>query len=302
MGTYPQVGVIDGYSILAGHGPQRNFRVSTEARPKPDHVEAGPLSGRIIEPMKRWEIHLGDNSAGFRYDLEFHGDLAPIDAGRLNQRSKKTGELVDFSHFVQCGRIRGQLVIDGKSRDLDAKSWFGLRDRSWGVRPRVGQAPLLQQGDPQFGKHDWLTARIGDRSVFYILAGGSQARPPYLLGAGLSDADGEIKVTAVERKTRWDANGRFQGATATLKTERGDTVELEVAAPSATLYLRGGLYGGLNGVHQGQARGPLVLESESWHTNDPRVLTDVAGLNDHVVKVQAKTGSGFGIYEVAAGT
>lgn len=301
-GTYPQVGVIDGFSMLAGVGPQRNVRASIEARPTRSVAEAGPLRAEIVEPLKRWRLHLGENDQGFSYDLEFEGDLAPIDAGRMCQRSKKTGQLVDFSHFVQVGKIRGRLTIDGKSRDLDGKSWLGLRDRSWGVRPRVGAAPLAQQGDPRFGKHDWVLGRIGDRAVFYILAGGGPNRPPYLLGAGLSGPEGEIKVTAVERTTEWDANKRFLGAKATLKTERGETVELEVKKPSATLYLRGGLYGGLNGVEQGQARGGLVCESDRWQTDDPSVVAEIAGLNDHICKIESKTGSGFGIYEVASGT
>jgi hypothetical protein len=301
-GTYPQVGVIDGFSMLAGVGPQRNVRASIESRPTRTVAEAGPLRAEIVEPLKRWRIQLDENDQGFSYDLEFEGDLAPIDAGRMNQRSKKTGALVDFSHFVQVGRIKGRLTIDGKARDLDGKSWLGLRDRSWGVRPRVGAAPLGEQGDPQYGRHDWVLGRIGDRAVFYILAGGSPTRAPYLLGAGLSGPDGEIKVSSVERKTEWDANGRFKGAKATLKTESGETVELEVKSPSASLYLRGGLYGGLNGIHQGEPRGGLVCETDRWATNDPAVLAEVAGLNDHICKLESKTGSGFGIYEVAAGT
>lgn len=302
MGTYPQVGVIDGFSMLAGNGPQRNFRASIEARPRRNLVEAGPLAAEIVEPLERWRLHLGENDAGFSYDLEFEGDLAPIDAGRMVQRSRKTGALVDFSHYVQVGRVKGRLVIDGAARDLDAKTWLGLRDRSWGVRPRIGQAPLREQGPPQYGRHDWVFGRIGDRAVFYILAGGSATRPPYLLGAGLSGPDGEIKVTSVERKTEWDANGRFRGAKATLQTASGETIDLEVKAPSATLYLRGGLYGGLNGIEQGMPRGGLVCETDRWATNDPAVLTEAAGLNDHVCKLESKTGSGFGIYEVAAGT
>lgn len=302
MGTYPQTGVIDGFSILAGLGPQRNFRVSAEKRPADHLVEAGPLRAEIVEPLKRWRLHLGENDAGFSYDLEFEGDLAPIDAGRLHQRSRKTGVLLDFSHFVQVGRVHGRLVIDGVARDLDAKTWLGLRDRSWGVRPRPGLAPLAEQGSPEHGKHDWVFGRIGNRAVFYILAGGGPTRPPYLLGAGVSGPEGEIKVTAVERKIAWDANKRFQGAEASLRTETGETIDLRLSAPTATLYLRGGLYGGLRGVHQGEARGGLVCEHETWATSDPSVLSGAAGLNDHICKLESKTGSGFGIYEVAAGT
>ncbi len=302
MGKYPQPGVIDGFGMLVEKGGrQRNFRASREGTVKETKLEAGPLSAEIVEPMKRWRLKLGENDAGFSYDLEFEGDLAPIDAGRINKRSRKTGALVDFSHFVQVGRVSGKLVIDGKTREISGDSWFGLRDRSWGIRPNTGEEPPKEAPHPTLGRHDWVCARVGDRGVFYMLAGGG-SRGPHLLGAGLSDANGEIKVSSVERTLDWDESGRFQGARATLETESGETVELRVSAPIETLYLRGALYGGWRGQKQGQKRGPLHCESERWSTTDPKLLTEIAGLNDHLVRFETASGSGFGIYEVASGT
>jgi hypothetical protein len=302
MGRYPQAGVVDGFAMLVDRGQQRNFRASREGDIEERKLEAGPLSAEITEPLKRWRIRLAPNDAKFSYDLEFEGDLAPIDAGRIERRSRKTGALLDFSHFVQVGRVHGTLEIDGVKRELERDSWFGLRDRSWGVRPGAGDQPpaASEAPHPTAGKHDWVCARVGDHAVFYMIAGGG-SRGPHFLGGGLSDARGEIKLASVERVLDWDERGFFRGARAELRTESGETIELRASAPAATLYLRGGLYGGWRGMRQGMRRGGLVCEADRWTTSDPKVLAEVSGLNDHVVRFESARGDGFGIYEVASG-
>ena len=300
MGRYPQAGVVDGFAILAERGTQRNFRASREGLGDERRLEAGPLSAEILEPLARWRLRLADNPAGFSCDLEFIADLAPIDAGRIERRSRKTGALLDWCHFVQVGRIEGRLVVDGVVRTLAPDSWFGLRDRSWGIRPGAGEALPTEAPSPTAGRHDWLLGRVGDRAVFYLLSGGGN-RGPHLLGAGLSGPDGETKVTAVERVLDWDDRGRFQGARASLRTEAGEAIELRASPPAATVYLRGGLYGGWRGLSQGMRRGSLVCESERWATGDPAAIAAFAGLNDHICRLETDAGSGFGIYEVASG-
>lgn len=300
MGRYPQAGVIDGFASLVGPGGQRNFRASREATAGERRLEAGPLSAEIVEPLRRWRLRLGDNETGFSYDFEFDGDVAPIDAGHIERRSRKTGALLDWSHFVQVGRVQGKLTVDGATRELTADSWFGLRDRSWGIRPGAGAEPPKEAPSPTAGKHDWVLGRIGNQAFFYLLSGGG-SRGPHLLGAGLSGPGGESKVTAVERVLDWDERGRFRGARATLRTESGETLGLTAGAPAATIYLRGGLYGGWRGLAQGMPRGSLVCEGERWATDNPAVVAEVAGLNDHLCRFESEKGSGFGIYEVASG-
>jgi hypothetical protein len=300
MGHYPRAGVVDGFSILVERGAQRNFRASAERAPSERRLEAGPLSAEILEPLRRWRLRLGENEANVSYDLEFVADLPPIDAGRIERRSRKTGALLDWSHFVGLGRVEGRLAIDGIARSLSPDSWFGLRDRSWGIRPGASEAPPSEPPSPTAGRHDWAVARVGDRAVFYLLSGGG-SRGPHLLGAGLAGPKGETKVTSVERILDWDERGRFRGARASLRTEAGEAVELRVSPPAATIYLRGGLYGGWRGLSQGMRRGPLVCESERWSTGDPALVAEVAGLNDHLCRFETESGSGFGIYEVASG-
>ena len=71
----------------------------------------------------------------------------------------------------------------------------------------------------------------------------------------------------------------------------------------STAFMRGGLYGGWQGLRQGQPRGPLVVESERWDLSDPSMLAEAAGLNDHVCAVTDNNDSetGIGIFELNHG-
>ncbi len=146
MGRYPQTGVVDGFSVLVDGASQRNFRVSCEGSPEATKIAAGPLSAEVVEPLRTWRLRLDENESKLAYDLSFHGDLAPIDAGRMHRRSKRTGALLDFSHFVQVSKIEGRIEIDGRRHEISPDSWFGLRDRSWGIRPRSSAEIAPAQG------------------------------------------------------------------------------------------------------------------------------------------------------------
>ncbi|MGH7896995.1 MAG: hypothetical protein ACREQQ_03535 [Candidatus Binatia bacterium] len=299
MGTYAEAGVVDGFSILVDGSSQRNFRVSREGTWTERRVEAGPLSAEVVEPLRRWRARLAENPSGLSFEIDFEGDLSPIGPLKMERVSRKTGAVLDMGHLVQVGRVSGRIVVDGVSRELSPDSWFGLRDRSWGVRPGAGNEPPKEPPHPTAGRHDWVLGRVGERAVFYMLAGGG-SRGPHLLGAAWATREGEEKLVSVERRLEWDDRGRFRGAVAKLATGGGKTVELRASAPAATIYLRGGGYGGWQGFAHGKPRGALVTECDRWQTIEPEV-TEFAGLNDHVVRFDSDLGSGFGIYEVASG-
>ncbi|MGH7805793.1 MAG: hypothetical protein ACREQJ_15710 [Candidatus Binatia bacterium] len=300
MGRYPQNEVVDGFSLLVDGATQRNFRVSREGSPDEKRIAAGPLSAEVVEPLRTWRLRLDENESKLAYDLTFHGDLVPIDVGRMHRRSRRTGALLDFSHFVQVGRVEGRIAIDGQRHEITPDSWLGLRDRSWGIRPGAGHVPNDEAPSATAGKHDWVLARVGDSAAFYFLGGGG-GRPPVFLGAGVVGPKGAENVVSVERTLDWDPDGRFRGSHAVLATESGRKLELSAAAPRSTLYLRAGLYGGLDGKVQGQRRGPLVVEADEWRLDDRDLLAERTGLNDHVCEFRSTLGSGFGIYEVASG-
>lgn len=85
LGTYPNIGIMDGYVIVRHDNMQHNLSLSRhlESRltnqPERDRAEAqlGPLSIKVLEPLQRWGVHLDNNDYGLRCELEFEGRTVP---------------------------------------------------------------------------------------------------------------------------------------------------------------------------------------------------------------------------------
>ena len=69
-----------------------------------------------------------------------------------------------------------------------------------------------------------------------------------------------------------------------------------------SILLRGGMYGGLNGIIHGMKQGPLVVSGERWEPSDPRQNPITKGLIEHVVEVTCDGERGSGIFELSFGT
>ncbi|MDX2277897.1 MAG: hypothetical protein NW206_20800 [Hyphomonadaceae bacterium] len=82
------------------------------------------LTVRTIEPMRSYQF--GYDSFGCKMDLRWDATMQPHNTG-FPDHSKEWGS----SHFEQCGRMTGTIVLDGET--LDVNCWSN-RDRSWGPR------------------------------------------------------------------------------------------------------------------------------------------------------------------------
>ena len=301
MGRYPQAGVVDGFAILVEPGGQRNFRASREATADERRLEAGPLSAEVVEPLRRWRLRLGENEAEGLLRLRVRSATSrrstPGTSSGARARRVHCSTGLTSCRWAAC---RGDSSSTAAVRELTPDSWFGAS------RPLVGnpsrrrrEAPPNEAPSPTAGRHDWVLGRVGDRAVFYLLSGGG-SRGPHLLGAGLpgpraSEGHGGRAGARLGRA------GRFRGARASLRTETGDAVELTARAPAATIYLRGGLYGGWHGLSQGMRARRARMRRRALVDERPTLLAEVAGLNDHLCRFESESGNGFGIYEVASG-
>lgn len=60
---------------------------------------------------------------------------------------------LDAQRFAQLGTWSGGLVVDGQDIAVDPETWIGTRDRSWGIRPVVGEPePAGRPADPPSGR------------------------------------------------------------------------------------------------------------------------------------------------------
>jgi hypothetical protein len=90
---------------------------------------------------------------------------------------------------------------------------------------------------------------------------------------------------------------------ATLKPifSDGSSRILELRALPGRYYLKGGLYGGLDGWFQGDDKGKLFMQHERWNLREPETRRQVRTLSDHVIEVRDGDAVGWGIMEYGVG-
>jgi hypothetical protein len=281
LGVYPGADVVDGFAIAVTPGEQRNLRFSTELSAT-DGTSAGPLSWRVLAPMKTWQLRLGPNPAGLEFDLTWRartpawaGEVAVANAG---------GPPSSFAHLFQSGRYEGTLRVDGRPQDVDG--WYGQRDRSRGVRSMSGGQ----------GLHLWCQAQFPDRSVGFLLAESRQHELVLLEGAVMHESGELDAVTAVRHDLRFDDRLDLQGGTVEVSAESGAVYRIAADASAGGGYMAGGGYDGRHGRPLGRDH----LESDVYPldgTVSPRTLG--TALTDRLTAFTSGGGPGYGIFEFA---
>ncbi len=306
LGYHPNRNVMDVFGGVAVPGRQWNFRASRRLRPDALTTTVGPLSIRVIEGLKRHALSLAANDSGLRFELEFHATLNPHEeAGHLRRREGRITE--HMYRAQQMGRYEGWLEFDG--RRVDVNGWPGQRDHSWGVRAEMRSDethPPLTFYPPFF--FCWATAQFKDRGlvIFFkerapgdmIYLSGEQVRP---LG---SKASGRDQLVAVQHEVRWrdDALGQtMDSAQFDLTFASGERRPVQVRALPTRYYLKGGLYGGLDGWFQGDDKGKLFSAHETWDLTDAATRRTVRTLADQVIEVRDGNEVGYGIIEYGVG-
>jgi len=81
----------------------------------------------------------------------------------------------------------------------------------------------------------------------------------------------------------------------------GSRRPLELRTLPGRYWLKGGLYGGLDGWFQGDDKGKLHVAHEAWDIADPATRTLIRTLSDHVIEVRDGDNVGYGIMEYGVG-
>lgn len=312
LGYHPNRNVMDVFAGVAVPGRQWNFRASRRLRdrhgPNPLTTTVGPLAIRVIEGLKRHTLTLADNDSGLRFELEFNATLNPHEeAGHLRRREGRITE--HMYRAQQMGRYSGWLEYDGQRVAVD--SWLGQRDHSWGVRAEMRtdeSTPPLTFYPPFF--FCWTTAQFKDRGlvIFFkerapgdvIYLSGEQVRP---LG---SKPSGRDQLVAVQHDVSWhdDPLGQsMQGAAFDLTFASGERRTVQVRVLPTRYYLKGGLYGGLDGWFHGDDKGKTLFTAhECWDLTDAATRRKLRTLADQVIEVRDGDDVGYGIIEYGVGT
>jgi hypothetical protein len=308
---YPNLGILDcGLSIVHDE-VQHAFHGSRRAPAEPTDVTVGPFSIEVIDPMRRIAVHLAENDTGISADLVFTARTACVEEGRQTSRAGRR-LVMDVTRFAQFGRWEGEIVHDGVRVAIDATRVYGVKDRSWGVRPVAGLDPALAPAPPGEMQVFFLWAPIHweDRCTHAGVFEDRHGRRWHTDGAvlpvhddpadipGAEDPATEL-LAAVEHHIDYLPGTRRAGhARLELVHDSGEVEDVDLE-PLVCFRMKGIGYMHPEWGH-GTWKGELAIGGESWKVDD---VDEMAVENQHVQQVvRARSGDrvGLGVLEQIA--
>ncbi len=283
FGVFPNAGVADGYFVVADGVSQRNVRVSRDLGSSRLATAAGPLILTLEEPLARWRLQLAETE-GVSADLTFFRRTDPYSVGMIHF-PKEDGPDTAFQHYYQSGRYTGFLTVDGHAHAVDG--WLGHRDHSWGLRrPRE-----------RLGVHFWLCGQFAECCLTVSYNEGRDGLAVFSEGAVLYE--GAVEPFRVERffhRLRLADDGvRVVAGEFVVELEDGQSREFTFEPTMPDVWVAGAGYGGW----QGQDRGALHVESETWDQTDTERIKDLPlGTSDQLGRFTMGSMAGFGVLEV----
>jgi hypothetical protein len=280
-GIYPPKDVVDGFVVLTTETEQRNLRYSTELSAT-DGASAGPFSFAVVEPMTTWHVKLGPNPTGLEFDLTWRAR----GAAWFGEVGVKQGDEITakFDHLFQPGAYEGTLTIDGEPMPVDG--WWGVRDRSRGVRTMSGGQ----------GLHIWYQAEFDDRAVGFLLVEDRQ-HDRLLLEGAVMHGDGTLDpITDVGHDLEFDDNLDLVGGRVRVTTDSGAVYDIDADARAGGGYMAGAGYGG----HHGRPLGRDHVEHDVYPLDgsvSPRTVD--TSLTDRLAAFTWDGRRGTGIFEFA---
>lgn len=308
LGYHPNRNVMDAFAGVTIGTVQYNFRASRRLRPNPLETTVGPLKIEVLEGLKRHRLTLAANDSGLSFDIEFLGTMnAHEEEPHFRRRNGRVTE--HMARGQQLGAYRGWLEVAGKRYEITPDDWLGQRDHSWGIRAEMRSdetAPPLTFYPPFF--YAWTTVQFKDRGLHVFFKERAPGEFIYVSGEEVfplgSRSDRTKRMASVSHEVEWanDPHGQYvDSASFDVTLDDGSHRVLEIRTLPARYYLKGGLYGGLNGWFHGDDKGKLHVEHERWDLEDPAIRRLVRTLCDHVIEVRVGDEVGYGIIEYGVG-
>ncbi len=241
LGVYPHVNVMDAAFSVCSNGRQHNVFASKTLHMERLDTRVGPIEVEVIEPLEVLRLQVDDADNGIRADLTFHARFPAIEEPRFTRRAGSM-MVMDSTRLTQNGTYSGWLEVDGIRHEVSPDTWWGTRDRSWGIRG-IGMRdpqPNPYATTPQFF---WLWAPLNfpDNASFYHLNAEGDGSVWNTMGrwvgaGGALELDGPTSDLTYRSGTRFAETATISGSTPDGRLE----ITLE---PEQTFYMRGIGYG-----------------------------------------------------------
>ncbi|KAA8960866.1 hypothetical protein [Mycobacterium sp.] len=302
IGYYPNLGVKDAFVLIRRDDTQTAVHLSDAIDQDRLHQQVGRYRIDVIEPLRTLRVIL-EESEGVAVDLRWEGlfDVVQEQPHVLRSGNRIT---LDAQRFAQLGTWSGRIVLDGEEIAVDAATWIGSRDRSWGIRPIGEPEPAGRPAD--FEGMWWLYMPMAFDEFAVVLV--IQESPDGF--RSLNDCtriwrDGRVEQLGWPRvTTRYRSGTRIPiGARIEATTPDGTPVGFEVESKLAVPIHVGGGYGGDVDWLHGMWKGPKFTERLTYDMTDPAILARAGfGVIDHVGRAVCRDGDGapvegWGLYE-----
>jgi hypothetical protein len=307
FGLYPNRRVMDAHFSVVVDGVQHSFHASRRAPRDRAQTTVGPLTVRILEPLRRVQVILEPNETGVACELIF--SARSIAAEEPKSVLHDDGRLImHTSRFTQFGSWAGHFSVGGRRHEVLASHTRGARDKSWGVRPvgePEGGAPGLINGEP--GVY-WVWAPIDFGDVctqFNTFQGregetqqlGACLMPAYADPAAIPETEsGLVEMKTARHRVHWLPGTRRAGGASISLVEASGTEHTLTLEPVLDFLMKGIGYSHPQWGH-GFWKGELAIAGESWRVDEQPVL-DFANIHVHQL-VRARMGErvGYGTLE-----
>lgn len=287
IGFYPNLGTKDAFLTVQFAGKQHTV-VFSDVLDAPDMMlEVGGYRVHVETPLQHLRVSCDGGLTGISAELEFHGTHPVIDESAHTLRGARR-RILDACRFAQVGVWQGWIALDGTRWEVDS-SWFGTRDRSWGIRPSGEAEPpgrSAAEADPNFGFWwNYYPLDFGDCCIVLIAqedASGFRT---------LNDALRFTRVTGEVDQLGWPAyRVRYQpgtripiGARVEMVEPSGAPLLLEISSGGSVALNCGCGYGSDPDWTHGSWQGRKVCRRVDVDMSDPNALARVPfGVNDHL--------------------
>lgn len=134
MGIYQQLDIINASFCLLIDGVQHNIRASRRMGSERLDLSVGPIRMEIVKALKRLRLTVADNDSPVTADIVFTARHAPIEEPRFTRRNGPR-MFMDYTRMTQSGNWSGTINHGRRDHAISGDTYFGTRDRSWGIRP-----------------------------------------------------------------------------------------------------------------------------------------------------------------------